>query len=576
MVATAKGSSTGLAFSETLTARRGFTLATRAVGSTSSAAAIMLSQGTIGARSAVPTARLLYHGARIINATGDVWTADRLHTHHEEVAATTARVLEQMVLHRMRDAGPAQHHAPRTCHHAHGTARPVHRTLLARHPDHPDRGLRAWTHRLRRRLLATRRCPTPRRAATGQSAPAAVAVRTGSARPRTRESGVRAYPHGGVLPTHTGAGRNRLRQDGKCRAGPSRARCCAILAPQRCAPRWPTDSSRRCSSWTPSTNLRTRPSAPVAANGWAVAFIRLDANSRRVLHWFEGTPLSELGLDEQLTRTLRLSPSYEAEVTRTNSAFFILQATLALQVLLDVDRSVVGPARHRRVGTLLGGPFGQGSRPVWARPRRTCAMRGWSTCDPHATLLTLVALHRQAVLQAYAATCEEFGVPLATVMPLSTWLAMRDETVAAVVATALNVLRDLSGALAERISLNPFEAPRAREYLSIAQALNEGWVLTLSPNQLDPVDVTVAVAVKSAVLPPRVHTVGEAAARGVRCRRGAHGADGRCGRRAHVPGSVSRLPLRGGPCHAECRRATGCGSPHSSPTTAPNRRSASC
>ena len=107
-----------LAFSETLTARRGFTLATRAVGSTSSAAAIMLSQGTIGARSAVPTARLLYHGARIINATGDVWTADRLHTHHEEVAATTARVLEQMVLHRLRDAGAHKttRRAPATTH----------------------------------------------------------------------------------------------------------------------------------------------------------------------------------------------------------------------------------------------------------------------------------------------------------------------------------------------------------------------------------------------------------------------------------------------------------------------------
>lgn len=104
------GDSEGLEYwlhqSEYLTSIRGFVLATRAIGNTSSAAAILLSQGTIGARSALPNAKLLYHGARIINTTGDVWTAERLHTHHEQIASLTDRVLEQMVLHRLRDVRP--------------------------------------------------------------------------------------------------------------------------------------------------------------------------------------------------------------------------------------------------------------------------------------------------------------------------------------------------------------------------------------------------------------------------------------------------------------------------------------
>lgn len=224
--------------------------------------------------------------------------------------------------------------------------------------------------------------------------------------------------------------------------------------------------------------------------------IRLDTNSRFVLHWFEGTPIGALGLDEQLTQTLRLSPGYEVELTKTNSAFFVLQASLALQSLLDVDRTVVrlhGIATLERFWASLSAKIeaAVGSVPVDLRYARVAYLR------PHTTLITLVAMHRQSVLQAYAATCDEFGVALATVLPLSTWLVMRDETVAAIVATALNVLRDLSGALAERISLNPFEPPPARNYLSIRQALDEGLVLTMSPNELDPIDVSVAVAAKT-------------------------------------------------------------------------------
>jgi ATP-dependent protease ClpP protease subunit len=76
-----------------------FTLATRAVGSAESAAAIMLSYGTPGARTAVPTARLLYHTARVVTAGHEVWTERRLQMQHAHISQFDTRVLEDLVTH---------------------------------------------------------------------------------------------------------------------------------------------------------------------------------------------------------------------------------------------------------------------------------------------------------------------------------------------------------------------------------------------------------------------------------------------------------------------------------------------
>lgn len=77
----------------------GFTLATRAVGAAESAAAIILSHGTVGARSALPTARLLYHGARIVTSGHEVWTGDRLRLQHGEMHAVNHRMLTSLAAH---------------------------------------------------------------------------------------------------------------------------------------------------------------------------------------------------------------------------------------------------------------------------------------------------------------------------------------------------------------------------------------------------------------------------------------------------------------------------------------------
>ena len=77
----------------------GFTLATRAVGAAESAAALMLSHGTVGHRSALPTARLLFHTGRIVTAGQSVWTAQQLKRHHERMYAFDRTVLERLADH---------------------------------------------------------------------------------------------------------------------------------------------------------------------------------------------------------------------------------------------------------------------------------------------------------------------------------------------------------------------------------------------------------------------------------------------------------------------------------------------
>lgn len=79
--------------------RDGLQLATRAVGAAESAAAIMLSHGSLGARSALPTARLLYHAGRVIADAREVWNAERLAYHLERVGQFDAYRLRALAEH---------------------------------------------------------------------------------------------------------------------------------------------------------------------------------------------------------------------------------------------------------------------------------------------------------------------------------------------------------------------------------------------------------------------------------------------------------------------------------------------
>lgn len=79
--------------------REQFTLATRAVGAAESAAAMMLSHGTIGARSALPTARLLFHTGRLITEGREIWTTRRLAMQRDRVDQFDTMMLEQLVTH---------------------------------------------------------------------------------------------------------------------------------------------------------------------------------------------------------------------------------------------------------------------------------------------------------------------------------------------------------------------------------------------------------------------------------------------------------------------------------------------
>jgi ATP-dependent protease ClpP protease subunit len=69
----------------------GLVLGTLAMAEVSSAAALILSSGTIGHRRAYPSARLLYHDSRIQPHDKEVWTRDRLEAASRTLAESDQR-----------------------------------------------------------------------------------------------------------------------------------------------------------------------------------------------------------------------------------------------------------------------------------------------------------------------------------------------------------------------------------------------------------------------------------------------------------------------------------------------------
>ena len=224
--------------------------------------------------------------------------------------------------------------------------------------------------------------------------------------------------------------------------------------------------------------------------------VQLSASDSMVANLFEGVDIGRVGVDELMARMLVLTPSYHEEQLKTNSAFFILQASLSFRAMLECDLAI-----YRRDGV-------RGLRDFWAAMQQALARQFGSVPDgmqyervaylrPHAILMAMIAANQSSALQIYMATATKFGAPASALLPLGSWLVMRDDTVAAVIATAFNFISDLTNAFADRVSVNPFEAPPAKRFLSVRQALDEGWLVALSPNVHDPIDVSVAVAVKA-------------------------------------------------------------------------------
>jgi ATP-dependent protease ClpP protease subunit len=78
--------------------RDGLVLGTLGLTTVASAAAVILSLGSHGHRRVYPSARLLYHDARIIDR-GAVWTRDRLHAHERLLHEADRRLTEVIAQH---------------------------------------------------------------------------------------------------------------------------------------------------------------------------------------------------------------------------------------------------------------------------------------------------------------------------------------------------------------------------------------------------------------------------------------------------------------------------------------------
>ena len=79
----------------------GLVLGTLALTRAASAAAMILSLGSIGHRRAYPSAQLLYHDSRIMSGEGTVWTRQSLDRHRHALAETDARLTRALAAHVM-------------------------------------------------------------------------------------------------------------------------------------------------------------------------------------------------------------------------------------------------------------------------------------------------------------------------------------------------------------------------------------------------------------------------------------------------------------------------------------------
>jgi ATP-dependent protease ClpP protease subunit len=80
----------------------GLVIRTLALTSAASAAAMILSLGSIGHRRAYPSAELLYHDGRIFSGQGRTWTRDALQRHHSALTESDTRLNRALASHVMK------------------------------------------------------------------------------------------------------------------------------------------------------------------------------------------------------------------------------------------------------------------------------------------------------------------------------------------------------------------------------------------------------------------------------------------------------------------------------------------
>ncbi len=245
-----------------------------------------------------------------------------------------------------------------------------------------------------------------------------------------------------------------------------------------------------------------------------------------ILHLFEGQSPASLDTFETTRRIVELSDFYHRQLsTARQDAFWLNQAMVTISSLLSVDLYVYGQGGVTAVEDLWyaaqKGIVGQmmtnanvgaapGAPPVAPLTIDPSSVQNHplyycrdNYVQAHATLINLASiLHRDGmlnpVLAGYQRACEEAGVPAQMLLQIQNLATLASVTFGSIAAFVNSVLQELaSPELARCLSLNPFEPPVARRFLSVERVMHEGGCLVYSLADNSPITDLVGRALKA-------------------------------------------------------------------------------
>ncbi len=243
-----------------------------------------------------------------------------------------------------------------------------------------------------------------------------------------------------------------------------------------------------------------------------------------VLHLFEGQSATTIDATDATQRIVDLSDFYHRQLAASNQdAFWLDQAMLIISSLLTVDLHVYARAGVEGVEDLwyaaqqgilrqlsadpVPVPNAPPSPASAITPESFLSQPLYYSRDNYVlafyTLINLASITHRAgapnpVLTGYLQACERVQVPPQALLQLQNLSTLAEVTFGSIVAFANGVLQELSSLeLSRHLSLNPFEPPATKRFLSIEQAMNEGKCLVYSVLSDSPITELVGRALKA-------------------------------------------------------------------------------
>jgi hypothetical protein len=213
----------------------------------------------------------------------------------------------------------------------------------------------------------------------------------------------------------------------------------------------------------------------------------------RVLHLFEGRDAKRLDVFEITDSILALSRYYTLETLNSRDPYWIGTGADLIREQLGVDLTLERAGKREEFWDQLS----QSSATIKPDGLKACRE---NYMQPFAALLGLPSSDLE-LLGEYHELALKFGIPEHQLIRTRSYIGLSHHaqaTAACVQSVVSRILAEVSSPeLANMVSVNPFQPPPAKRWLSINKAMRDGEIILCTPGEGDPIADLAAMALKS-------------------------------------------------------------------------------